>query len=448
MAMSFVLLAAGFVFSFVWGPIVHHSSVWSQSDDLWSSFRAAQLVSWGHFGLVYSATYFSNPGIPGLVCLPGLWIVLAPLAWLSDHFGGTQSIPFPLSHPSAWPGLLGLSLALSSCAVFGVDALARKMGFSQSRRVFTGFVAVIGAFEMTAKWGHPEDAIAVGLVAYGLVAAHGGLLNRCAWLLGLAICFQPLAGLAAIVLLGFARPLGTLQYAWRVASAPIAIAIIPLVQDWKHASAAIFKQPTFPDAGWHTPWLRLVRESFVVTSIPHRREALMALANARCLGGQVLNSSRSSQCAGLKRTLAYQLSGRLMGVHIVSASTVRLGALVASSCLASWLFLSRKPPSLELLVWACSAALLIRTLFEVVMFPYYVVPGLILMATTVGAQSSRKKAVVSFSCLGVLFFYVWHHGLSGWWYSIDVCIVVLICFVCYPRFIDSSDRLKRDELVH
>ena len=41
-------------------------------------------------------------------------------------------------------------------------------------------------------WGHPEDAISVGLVLYAALAVQDGKSRRGAWLLGVAVAFQPL----------------------------------------------------------------------------------------------------------------------------------------------------------------------------------------------------------------------------------------------------------------
>ncbi len=122
------MLGVGLLVMFGWEPIVGHRSGWFTPVDLWGIFRGAHYVGWGYLGGVY--TYGT-----GVLSLPGLPIVLAPVAMLSGHLGLTESYsPFFLSHPSAALILQPVVLLLTSTVLFAADALAERLHVPWTRR--------------------------------------------------------------------------------------------------------------------------------------------------------------------------------------------------------------------------------------------------------------------------------------------------------------------------
>ncbi len=92
-------------------------------------------------------------------------------------------------------------IALCCVTLFAADALAEQLGVRFWKR---GLLAAASAgilWSVSARWGHPEDAVAVGLLLYAVLAQSRGRLGRAGWLAGAAVCVQPLVLLALPVLL-------------------------------------------------------------------------------------------------------------------------------------------------------------------------------------------------------------------------------------------------------
>ena len=154
---TLVVLGVGLLVMFGWEPIVGHRSGWFTPVDLWGIFRGAHYVGWGYFGGVY--TYGT-----GVLSLPGLPIVLAPVAMLSGHLGLTESYsPFFLSHPTAALILQPVALLLTSTVLFAADALAERLHVPWTQRRYLCIVVTIVAIPVAVLWGHPEDALAMTL---------------------------------------------------------------------------------------------------------------------------------------------------------------------------------------------------------------------------------------------------------------------------------------------
>src|ERR1700722_12096680 len=85
-----------------------------------------------------------------------------------------ESFPYTLAHPSSWLVAGPVIMALGSVALFGIDALCRRIGMSSWQRFIAGFFVTVGLFNLVVLFGHPEDAIAVGLACYALVAVIDG----------------------------------------------------------------------------------------------------------------------------------------------------------------------------------------------------------------------------------------------------------------------------------
>ena len=56
-------------------------------------------------------------------------------------------------------------------------------------------------WSVCARWGHPEDAVAVGLLLYAVLAQGNGRNAVAGWLAGAAVCVQPLVLLALPIML-------------------------------------------------------------------------------------------------------------------------------------------------------------------------------------------------------------------------------------------------------
>ena len=92
-------------------------------------------------------------------------------------------------------------MAMSSIALFACDRLAEQLGAERARRMVLGVVEAVVLWPVVITWGHPEDAVALGLVVYAVSLALEGRNVGAGWLFGAALAVQPLALVVLPVLL-------------------------------------------------------------------------------------------------------------------------------------------------------------------------------------------------------------------------------------------------------
>jgi hypothetical protein len=180
LAVTLAFVVIGMSFSLFWAPVVRHHQYWITPGDLWGTYRAAHFVGWGDLGGVYGSG-------TALVTFPGILLVLAPVAMLTGALGLSESFPRFLPHPSAWLVLGPFEMILSAVALFACDALAERLGVGRGATCcpLPGRSAVL-LWNVAVIWGHPEDALAVGLALYSLVFAFDGRWTGAGWLFGAA----------------------------------------------------------------------------------------------------------------------------------------------------------------------------------------------------------------------------------------------------------------------
>jgi hypothetical protein len=318
LAVSALGIVLGMAYSLFWAPVIRHTSVWITPSDFWATYRAAHYVGWGDLGGIYGAH-------ANVVTFPGIVVALAPCAILTGHLGLFESYPIVVAHPSAWLVSGPLEMLIGSVALFGADALGARFGLSRRRRALVTLFVAVGLWNTDVLWGHPEDAIAVGLSCYALVAIADRRKVAAGWILGAAVAFQPLVLLLvplAIASLGIRK---SWSFIWRCAAPAAFLLVAPLVADYSDTVRALVEQPNYPNLDHRTPWTSL----------------------APTLGG----------------------SGRLL---IVAAGPVRLLSVVGACALA--VILRRRLSDPRVLVWAASSVLLLRCATESVMVAYYLWP--------------------------------------------------------------------------
>lgn len=222
LAATLAYLAAGLVFSFGnLGLPGQAPGWWFMPTDLWATWHNAQFVSWGRLGQVYAAH-------TQLMALPGLAIVLAPLAWLADHAHLASGWPSETAHPGAWVLADPAALLLGSSVLWALDRWARRLGLSTTERAALAAVEAAVAFVAVAPMGHPEDLVSVAFVLYAMEQAQAGQVRRAGWLAGVALSMQQLAALGGGVLAALAMA-GTKGKDAKAALAPMALraAVVP-----------------------------------------------------------------------------------------------------------------------------------------------------------------------------------------------------------------------------
>ena len=111
---------------------------------------------------------------------------------LTGALGLLESYPFSPSAPDGVAISGPVEMPLGSIALFGADALSAKgLGVPRSKRDFVNLFVAVGLLNTDVLWGHPEDAIAVGLTSYAIVALIDGRREPAGWILGAAIALQP-----------------------------------------------------------------------------------------------------------------------------------------------------------------------------------------------------------------------------------------------------------------
>lgn len=381
------VVVVGMALSLLWWPLVDHVNAWGTPGDLWGTFRDAHLVGWGGEADIYQSGsgYLSPPAFP---------VLLAPVAMLSGALHLTESFPVGLRHPSAWLLLGPADFVCGSVVLFPVDTLARRLGASRARRVSAVWVCAGLSVPLLWLWGHPEDLLAVACALCALLAALDGRWTKAAALVGLGLAFQPLVVL--VVPLVFARmPWRQLPRALVIAVAPAALLLAaPLLHAWRTTLHAIADQPTFPTIGHATPWLAL-------SPVLHVHQVGDA-------AGRLFATTTDVTAGSPERILAI-------------AVAVVLGLLVA-----------RVRPSEQTVVWLAALCLSLRCVFEPVMFPYYVVPAL-LLAVLAAAAARRSQFVLSLGVAGACSWAAYLHATPWAYYVVVTGLLLATCALAVPR---------------
>ena len=336
-----VYVALGLLYTFQWDSVVLHiPSCWVWPNDLWGSYRAASVTAHGHFGSIYTF---------GFLEFPGILVALAPFGALSGHlhtsflqiatanrltpaypqsFVGPGLAGSPVYHSDAgyfvvhpqWLILVApYVLILSSIALFAFDALAERLQISVPKRAVLCIAEAVLLWNMTVRWGHPEDAVALALAVYALIAATDGRFARCGWLIGAAVAFQPLVVLIVPALLALAGKQNLFRVAIRSVLPATVLIAVPLIANLPATVHTLVDQPSSPSLNHTTPWTAL----------------------SPSVGG-----------------------------GLVAAGPIRILGLVLAVGLGIWIY-RRSPAPPELFVWLCALALALRPYTESVMTPYY-----------------------------------------------------------------------------
>ena len=387
-ASAVAFVAGGSYFFFAWSPTVHHLPYWTSPGDIWLTLATANAVAHGHLSSIYVHRAYhigSFRFVNAFVSFPGIVFVLTPIAALSSALHlSADVVPYgivhPLSHPQTWIVLGPYVLVLSTIPLLACDALAQWLGADIPRRLLLAVAEVVALWNVTVWWGHPEDALAVGLAVYGLLFALKGRWSGAGWLFGIALALQPLVVLAFPVFLALA---GTKRWAGFLARglvAPIVVLIGPLVTNFKATFAALTQQPNFPTFNHQTPWT----------------------------------------------ALAPRVHG--LGEFAVQAGPGRVGSIVLACGLGWWVLRWRDRP--DLVVWSVALALALRCFTESVMDPYYLWPALaVAMVASVCIPLWRFSSVLVVAIF-VTLASQWHLAWAAWW-SLNVggVIIVLVCAI-------------------
>jgi hypothetical protein len=371
----------------VWGPVYYHETAWAVPDDLWATLVAAQRLL--HLDLAGLYTAPTN-----LVSFPGTAVILVPVAALMDLAGipiqaGRQGV-----HPAGWLLAGPLETLLSALALFAADALAQRMGVNLLKRFLLAAAGATALWNVSVRWGHPEDEVAIGLLLYAVLALSNERPNRAAWLVGFAVAVQPLALLAfpllAIAAVGPKRLPGFVARAATPATAMLAAAA---AANWTATIHAVTNQPNAPAIDHPTPWI------YLTVLAPHMSDGSVAAGPARALAVLV-----ACGCAAL--TWRRWQRARLAGM---------------------W-----RPDDLAALLWWVALTLALRTVFEPVMVSYYVWPPLA-VALVAASRDWLRLLPVTVTAI-VLTFLSQGSWRNPWaWWTPIVAVLALTLISARPR---------------
>ncbi len=267
-------LVLGMNYTLWWPDLVHHAPwLWADPPDQWGTYQASVNLVHLHFSQIYT-------GRTGLETFPGILFLLAPVTALGSALHlelGPHLAAF--AQPTGWILAGPYELVVASVPIFAGDAIAERWGVTRARRMALARLEALLLANVTIRWGHPEDAAALGLVLYAALAADRRRWKAAAWLVGIAICVQPFALIALPAL--FARldwqRLGRLVVPVVL---PSALALAgPLLASWHATVHTLVDQPNYPNLNHPTPWTSLVprlHEQFVAVSAgPGRAVAVL-----------------------------------------------------------------------------------------------------------------------------------------------------------------------------
>ena len=391
---SIGLLLVG-MFTTTLGPTWTGKAEWALPYDLWGTLIATVRLVHGNVGGLYTQP-------TGLVSLPGAAIILLPAAAVIAAAGLSLQIPGPHNlHPPVWLLAGPYEIALCCVTLFAADALAEQLGVTKWKRGLLAVASAVALWNVSARWGHPEDAVAVGLLLYAVLALSRSRTALAGWLAGAAVCVQPLVLLALPMLLA---PLPWRRMpAFLVRSAlPSAVLLgVAALANWHATYTSVTSQPNSPVINHPTAWTSLA---------PHMSNTNVAAGPAR-LATIVL-----ACCCALavrRRWLA-------------QAETAEGG---------SW------PPSLlaDVLWWA-ALALALRSFFEPVMVSYY--PWPVLAVALIPAATLRWIRLVAASVLaGGLTAAAQgsSHSVWVWWVPLVIGLAGMLA-LSRPRVGHAADR--------
>jgi hypothetical protein len=354
--------------SAIWfGPGLAGSTGWALPDDLWGTLIAAQRMVHLDLGGLYTQP-------TGLISLPGTALILVPVVAIIDAAGiSLQQPTVQYSHPAAWLLAGPYEIALSAVALLAADAIAEHLGVTRPWRALLATAEAVALWSVSARWGHPEDAVAVGLLLYAILALSRSHAGRSGWLIGAAIAVQPLALLAVPVIAAAVQPRRLPGFLAR-AAAPAALLLGAAAwANWGATVSAVTRQPNSAPVNHLTPWTSLS---------PH-------------LGGGMVAGG----------------PGRVLAIVAACCCAVIAGRRWQAARRGSpW-----EPQILQDVLWWTAVALALRSVFESVMVTYYIWP--VLAVALLAALRDWPRLVATSAATSVLTFVSqasWHSAWSWW----------------------------------
>ncbi len=339
--------------STTWWPLEIGKIGWALPHDLWGTMVAASRVLHGQLGGLYTRP-------TGLITLPGGALILVPVVAVIDAAGLSLHVPGLDARPALWLLAGPYQTAISGVALFAADAIAEHLAVSRRRRALLAAAGALLLWNVTIRWGHPEDAVAVGLVLYAVLDLAKGKPGRSALLFGLAVAVQPLVLLALPVLLVVMKLKAAVRYTIAAATPTVVLLGIAAIANWQATYTAVTRQPNWPKINHPTLWLPLASplHGGAVAAGPARILAIVVACACAVVAGMACGSARES---------------------------------------AIW-----DAPTLLRLLWWVAVTLALRSVFEPVMVAYYAWP--VFAVALIPATTRRPRLLATTVVAGTLTF--------------------------------------------
>ncbi len=388
-ALATVALVAFSMVSSVWlGPRLLGNKDWSLPHDLWGTLVAAHRLVHGDIAGLYAPP-------TGLVTFPGAAVLLVPVAAVIDAAGLSLRLPGPHNpHPGAWLLAGPYTIIASAIALFAADAIAEQLGANRPRRAVLAAAGAIALWNVAGQWGHPEDAFAVGLLLYGILALRGAGPARAGWLAGAAIAVQPLTLLALPFVLMAAEPRRRPGFIARAAAPGIVLLAAAAAANWSATIHAVTGQPNWPAVDHPTPWTAMAA---------HLSGGAVAAGPARAL--TILVACGCALAAGRRWHQAGQAPG--------------------------W-----EPAALWQLLWWSAAAMALRCAAETVMVAYYTWPAIALALIVASRSWSRLAGTAAAAVALTILAQAQWRGIWSWWLPIIALLGLALMFAGAPSRIN------------
>jgi hypothetical protein len=400
---SLGLIVVG-MYTTTWGPALIGRTEWALPYDLWGTLIATTRLAHGNIGGLYASP-------TGLISLPGAAVILLPAAAVISALGLSLDIPGPHNlHPGVWLVAGPYQIALCCVTLFAADALAERLGVRVGKR---GLLAVASAgvlWSVSARWGHPEDAVAVGLLLYAILAQANGRPVRAGWLAGAAVCVQPLVLLALPVMLAVLPWRRMVPFLVRAALPSVVLLGATAIANWHDTYRSVTSQPNSPVINHPTAWTSLAPQMTGqnVAAGPFRL-ATIVLA---CL------------CA-----LAVRRYWQARAAREADGDAVAEGAPWSADpwSAAPWSAAPWSAPLLTDLLWWVAVTLALRSFFEPVMVSYYPWPPMavaLIAAATLGWRRLFAAGLVAGGLTAAA--QGPSHAVWIWWVPLVAGLVVLL----------------------
>lgn len=376
-----------------WGAQLIGQHGWSLPHDLWRTLVAADRVRRGDLGGLYTPP-------TALVTFPGAALILVPVVALINATGGNlvfQSAQNP--EPSAWLLAGPYEIALSAVALLAADALAERMGAARRTRALLAAAGGVALWNVSVQFGHPEDAVAIAFLLYGVLALSADRRARAAWLIGAGVAVQPLILLGLLVVLAVLPVRSLPGFLGRAAVPGLLVLGVAAAANWSATVRAVTGQPNWPASRSNhlTPWTALAPE----------------------VGGGAVS-------AGPGRMLAVLFA---LAVALVAGRRWRIEHRPA---IWDGLMLSE-------LLWWVAVALAMRCVFESVMVSFYLWPILAVALTAAAVNWARLLATSAAACAITMVEQASWPGPWLWWGLMTAGLAVTLA-LSRPSEIAGNDR--------